>query len=74
MITDACHVHTNVQVSQKFGGDLTQSQKKGYGGDEDLPVREALNERRLKYDAAAARRAVRAGGGGGDSDEYDAGT
>lgn len=64
------HRVSALQVSQKFGGE--QASKKVYGGDEELPQRQPLNERRLKYDAAAARKAARAAGDG-DSDDYDAG-
>jgi hypothetical protein len=42
------------QVSQKFGAEVVRSA--WHGGDEDLPRREALHERRVKFDAVAARR------------------
>lgn len=49
-----------------------------HGGDEDLPRREPLHERRAKFDAAAARRGARGPGGSedgedGGAEEYDLG-
>lgn len=46
------------------------------GGDEDLPAREPLFERRAKFDSAAARRGAAKRGSDDDDggpDEYDAG-
>ncbi|KXZ45808.1 hypothetical protein GPECTOR_50g602 [Gonium pectorale] len=63
------------KVSQKFGTDHPSLTKRPHGGDEDLPLREPLHERRAKFDAAVARRGARAGGSdddGGDA-EYDLG-
>lgn len=65
------------KVSQRYGTDHPSLTARPKGGDEDLPLREPLHERRAKFDAAAARRAARdgAGGFGGDEDdgaeEYD---
>lgn len=54
------------RVSQKFGGE--PEVKKARGGDDDLPRRESLSQRRAKYDAVVARRG---GGAGGDDDDDD---
>ena len=42
-------------VSQRYGGDLSAAGLKGRSGDDDLPLREPLHERRAKYDAVRAR-------------------
>ncbi|GFR45262.1 hypothetical protein Agub_g6368 [Astrephomene gubernaculifera] len=59
------------KVSQKFGTDHPSLSKRPHGGDEDLPLREPLHERRAKFDAAAARRSVRADEEGFGDEEYD---
>lgn len=61
------------RLSQKFGADITAQLRAGRGGDDDLPAREPLYERRAKYDAVAARKAAAAGGGDDEDmeDEYD---
>eukprot|EP00955_Chlamydomonas_euryale_P055841 356232-Chlamydomonas_euryale.AAC.13 len=56
------------KVSQKFGADAPRPEI--HGGDEDLPRRMPLHERRLKHDSVAARRAAAADDGmGGDDDD-----
>ena len=42
-------------ISQRFGGALASAGLKGRTGDDDLPLREPLGERRAKYDAVRAR-------------------
>jgi hypothetical protein len=65
------------RLSQKFGADISAQLRAGRGGDDDLPARAPLAERRAKFDAVAARRVAGAGGGGGggggwdDEDEFD---
>ncbi|KAG2499555.1 hypothetical protein HYH03_002500 [Edaphochlamys debaryana] len=62
------------RVSQRFGADHASLGKRPTGGDEDLPRREPLHERRAKFDAAAARHKARAGDDDGDgAEEYDLG-
>ncbi|KAI8469299.1 MAG: Sas10 C-terminal domain-containing protein [Monoraphidium minutum] len=58
------------RLSQKFGADMSAQLRAGRGGDDDLPARDPLHERRARYDAVAARRAA-AEGGGDDDDGYD---
>lgn len=59
-----------MQVSQKFGAELTRPAL--HGGDEDLPKRATLGERRAHYDAIAAKRSARAASEDGDDDmEFD---
>ncbi|MEW5298021.1 MAG: hypothetical protein WDW36_001185 [Sanguina aurantia] len=48
------------KVSQKYGADHPSLSRKGASGDEDLPKREALGDRRAKFDQTAARRSVAA--------------
>ena len=57
------------KVAQKFGAEAPRATM--HGGDEDLPRREALHDRRVKFDAVAAKRAAagRMGDGDGDEDE-----
>jgi U3 small nucleolar RNA-associated protein 3 len=57
------------RLSQKFGADLTAQLRAGRGGDDDLPARAPLAERRAKFDSVAARRAAAGGGGGWDGGE-----
>ncbi|GAX72959.1 hypothetical protein CEUSTIGMA_g414.t1 [Chlamydomonas eustigma] len=57
------------KVSQKYGADAPRGAL--HGGDEDLPRREALHERRIKFDAAAARKMASGKGKMGDEDEDD---
>ena len=52
-------------VSQRFGGDLAAASLKARSGDDDLPLREPLHERRAKYDAVRARQT--AGDGSDDA-------
>ncbi|KAG1660216.1 hypothetical protein FOA52_005085 [Chlamydomonas sp. UWO 241] len=62
------------KVSQKFGADAPRAETRG--GDEDVPRRAPLHERRLKYDSAAARRSAAAGDGeedGGAPDDLNFG-
>lgn len=47
------------KVSQKYGADVSKEMRAMRGGDEDLPRRMPLHERRAKYDSVAARRAAR---------------
>ena len=42
-------------ISQRFGGALAPASSRGRSGDDDLPLREPLHERRAKYDAVRAR-------------------
>jgi U3 small nucleolar RNA-associated protein 3 len=51
------------KVSQKFGADAPRVVARG--GDEDLPQRQPLHERRLKHDSVVARRWEGGGGRGG---------
>ena len=46
------------KVSQKFGGEAPRPTMRG--GDEDVPRRPPLHERRAQYDAVAAKRAAHA--------------
>ena len=55
------------KVSQKFGAEAPRAAS--HGGDEDLPRREALQDRRVKYDAVVARRAAAARNGDDDDDD-----
>ena len=55
------------KVAQKFGAEAPRAAV--HGGDEDLPRREALHDRRVKFDAVAAKRAARMGDGDGDEDD-----
>ncbi len=50
------------RLSQKFGADFGAGAKRMRSGDEEMPARPALAERRAKFDAVAARRAASAGG------------
>eukprot|EP00877_Chromochloris_zofingiensis_P010647 jgi/Chrzof1/5836/Cz16g17190.t1 len=60
------------RLSQKFGADLTSDRKKFRSGDEDVPTRNPIHERRSQFDATAARRAAAAGvGGEDDNDDMD---
>ncbi|GIL48552.1 hypothetical protein Vafri_5040 [Volvox africanus] len=63
------------KVSQRFGADHPSLSRRPHGGDEDLPLREPLHERRAKFDASAARRAVKANNDDGSdgAEEYDLG-
>ena len=45
-------------ISQRFGGALAPAGLKGRSGDDDLPLREPLHERRAKYDAVRARQSA----------------
>lgn len=54
-------------MSQKFGAEAPK--RTLHGGDEDLPRREPLHERRLKYDSVAAKRSAKAAELYGDDDD-----
>jgi len=45
------------KVSQRFGGEAPRPTQ--HGGDEDLPRRAPLHERRAQFDAKVARKAAR---------------
>ncbi|KAK9829724.1 hypothetical protein WJX72_007528 [[Myrmecia] bisecta] len=50
---------TRQQVSQKYGADLfNQMSKKGRSGDDDLPLKQPLHERRAKFDSVKAKRSM----------------
>lgn len=59
------------RLSQKFGADLLSQQAAARrpGGDDDVPTKAPLHERRAKYDSVAARRAAAAAAGGSSDDD-----
>ncbi|GAB4821287.1 hypothetical protein N2152v2_008333 [Parachlorella kessleri] len=59
------------RLSQKFGVDLAAAAaaKKGRSGDADLPQREALHERRAKFDSVRAKHGLQAGPFSDDLDD-----
>jgi len=58
------------RLSQKFGADISAQLRTGRGGDDDLPQRAPLYERRAKFDAVAA---LRVAAGGGEEEEGEDG-